>query len=219
MVAPGETVAFTGMPYGNLSFVDDDGRMPTHSWYYYENDTLPEHSTRGGRWIGECYGKEVCNYRPSRSGRMAMATYVQARYVLGMSEVVWVRDVPRELVMECKEQGGAGRVGTVVRGGSIACALTTEPAGGKIEVTEWSFTGEDSRGRPYRFPTADDSPEQGTAWGGRMVISGDVMVRATVDGKPTDDTERITVEARGLVYATCRVQRAAHRPRRIQRGE
>jgi hypothetical protein len=117
---------------------------------------------------------------------MQFTVYVHGRMLTGYSDVVRVREV--ELELTCPD--------TVERGSHMTCTLSTKPAGGSIQVNEWWFTGVDSRGRPYRFPDSDDLPEDGASWGGRMVISGTVHVRAEVDGRSEEASREITVDPR-----------------------
>jgi hypothetical protein len=99
-----------------------------------------------------------------------------------------------DLKLSCAGDLGENRV---TRGEVIACTPKTEPEGGEIEIETWSFTGTDSHGEPYRFPEEMDGPLTDSIWRGRMVLSGTVSGRASVNGgEPQEVSLQVTVQAR-----------------------
>ncbi|WP_420129099.1 hypothetical protein [Longimicrobium sp.] len=193
-VALGETAVFTARPWGDLRLRYPHGQPGDVQWMWYPTDTTGTASPLS-RAEQVCSGRPVCEFEPKVSGRLHVSSYVEGAPV-ETDRIVRVQKHPdRELRLECNGARGSGVV--VRRGGTIACAVASDPLGGKIEVEKWWFSGVDSRGQPYQFPTEEDSPEMGLSWSGQLAISGTIHVLASIDGAPAvEQSVSVQVEAR-----------------------
>ncbi|HEX8320904.1 hypothetical protein [Longimicrobium sp.] len=110
-------------------------------------------------------------------------------YMGMIDEIRYTRD-SEDLELSCAGDLGSNRV---TRAQEIRCLV--KASSGTVQVQEWSFTGTDSHGRLYTSPEEFTTPD--TTWGGQMVISGTVTVRARVNGgELLDRSVPVTVEPR-----------------------
>lgn len=189
--APGQPATMSVQPWGGMRLRHPQivsAYTADVEWRWFPGDTL---AVRNPAIIAQrlpCNAKE-CTFTPAAAGRMSVATWVEGAYV-ETSEIVGVQAQPtRELKLECTD--------VTTRGDEISCSLGTDPPGGEIEVEAWWFEG-DIRGKPFRFPSDEDLAETGQTWRGRLVISGNIHVRASIDGQPAvEKSVPVRVEARG----------------------
>jgi hypothetical protein len=79
---------------------------------------------------------------------------------------------------------------TVVRAESIACTAGSDPAGARVQVTDWKFEG-------GGFTLHDETDPHPLSWSGQMVQSGTVTVTGTVNGQgPQTASAQVSVTDR-----------------------
>ena len=103
---------------------------------------------------------------------------------LTIEEIVEEKDAT--LVLECNGVRGSA---SVVRGGNVKCVAKTEPEGGTISNTAWSFAG------PSGTPPVN-GPAGQTQWEGPMAVGGTVQVTGQVNGKAQTASVAVTVTPR-----------------------
>lgn len=112
----------------------------------------------------------------------------------GMLDDFTYRIDRNDLELSCVGDLGENRV---TRGEQLTCTAKGSTPGDSIAVESWSFSGTDSRGQPYVFPGRDDGPITDNPWRGKMAVSGEITVRASINGgTPQDKQVPITVQAR-----------------------
>ncbi|HEX8391846.1 MAG TPA: hypothetical protein VF665_05740 [Longimicrobium sp.] len=194
-------------------------------WMWFPGDTAAVPNPGWPEGPFDC-STPVCTFTPREGGRMLVWTWVEGTYVEAWSDVIRVGNVdtcgPGAAVSGMGMRGAAlnvsapcapdahvrlrcaGDDGTpsVLRGGSIRCTVSKEPAdaAGEIKVESWRFRGTNSRGEAFVYPDTsigdfevDPLPE----WGGKLAISGTVEVRASVGEGPVETkTADVTVRPR-----------------------
>ncbi|HJU75618.1 MAG TPA: hypothetical protein VJ717_17875 [Gemmatimonadaceae bacterium] len=130
-----------------------------------------------------------CDYSPSTTGYMLVAATGTDNLVYGgQSGSVTVVTGPGAISLSCPA--------SVVRAVSISCTASP-PAGGTLAVTGWSFAS--SVGN-YHVKRSNDTTN--TVWGGKLVVSGTVMVAGSISGVPGYGTAVVQVQPRNWVSDT-----------------
>jgi hypothetical protein len=182
--AAGKPVAVEARLFEGLRIRDRAGMPAAINWRWYPGDTAATPNPFiGAQAPPGCQDKLVCQFTPTRAGRMRVFTTVEGAAV-DESQVLGVTPDPT-LTLECTPN-------PVVRGDDIKCDVST-PSGGALTDISWEFTG-----NGFRYPdiAAGDFPASGVTWGGQMVMSGTVSVRAKVHGVELSKEVVVTVEAR-----------------------
>lgn len=92
-------------------------------------------------------------------------------------------DVPADFRVECSPS-------PVIRGGSVTCQATVQPAGTAFNITEWRFTSDQG------FAAVRTADISATSWSGTIGTSGDVSVTARVGDRELTKGATITVTPR-----------------------
>lgn len=195
--APDEsgTITYTAEPLYGLQFMNpfSFGHLPPGDlvWKFFPGDSLPD--TPDFSWPGwymyDCERKLVCRFRPPVPGRMQVSAFVELRTatVRSKPEGAPVPEEPK-LTLQCK---GSSDSVTVERGTGIDCRAEVSPAGGG--PIAWEFVADSSA---YRNPANGGTPHRGTSWSGKMVLSGTITARATVEGRALEAKVHVRVTPR-----------------------
>jgi hypothetical protein len=85
---------------------------------------------------------------------------------------------------------------TVVRAESITCTAGSDPAGARVQVTDWKFEG-------GGFTIQDEADPHPLSWSGQMVQSGTITVTGTVNGQgPQTASAQVSVKDRDWSQTT-----------------
>lgn len=195
-ISPGQRGKFEATLASGLQLRIPDGvgagNFDLITWEFFKSDTLAHETWREIWPLTACTGKLTCEFSPSEgiAGKLRVTAWVEGVPVLQKSQVVRVRDA--ELQLECSGDLGENRV---TRGETLTCTASVE--NGTLTVESWSFSGTDSQGASYTFPTEFDGPITTNRWSGTMAISGTVTLIARINGGgPKDTTAAITVVGR-----------------------
>lgn len=198
-VGKNEVAHFSVQPYGDLRWLNPPGAgVPEgrRAWYYLAGDTVEGGAPYPGQgqFISHCWTEPVCEYKPEVSGRMRVAAYVEGRYATWKSPIV--RVVDSELKLTCSDT-------VVVRGSGMTCTAEAKPSGTLTDI-QWEFV--DSAGRVNPGPT-------GTSWGGRMVVGGQMRVRALLNGDST--AAAATIRIRSRTWPSLRIAERERNPNHL----
>jgi hypothetical protein len=161
--AAGKLVAVEARLFEGLRIRDRAGMPATVNWRWYPGDTAATPNPYiAAQAPPGCQDKLVCQFTPTRAGRMRVFTTVEGAAV-DESQVLGVTPDPT-LTLECTNP--------VVRGTEMNCTATPRP--GPATEVEWSFT--DTEGNTVRGPT------ERLTWGGIMVVGGTMNVSAKING-------------------------------------
>jgi hypothetical protein len=192
---PDGTRTYTAEPLPGLRFSNfpTSGQFPPGAafWSFHPGDSLPDQPARSGPgWqVPGCQYQLVCRYKPPVPGRMQVNAFVEWQRAIVRSRPAFVPE-PR-LSLTCNAHSDSV---AVERGEAIDCRAEATPVGGG-PIT-WEFAADSSA---YRNPAAGGTPHRGTSWTGKMVLSGTITARASLENRALEARVHVRVAPRNWV--------------------
>jgi hypothetical protein len=153
-------------------YLDAIDGMSEFEWFYSESGW-----TCRPTWAGV----KECTITPTQNRMSTLVTYAKYNYgSTRQSPYLYMKPQPPELGLDCPD--------SVQRGSTMTCYA--RPVGGSMTEAAWTFT--DLAGvAPIPAPAGTTS-----SWGGIMVVSGTMRLRAKVAGLQFDTARSVTVTSR-----------------------
>lgn len=180
---------YTVEPLYGLKFINPLGSFDPPGavrWFFVPGEDVdPVAPNSDPPWtINECRNLTTCRWTPPGAGRVQVSASVETRRARARST-----GAPEpKLSLSCNMQSDSV---TMQRGGSIDCRAQATPQASNPIL--WEFVADSF---PYRNPAIGSTPHAGATWTGKMVLSGMITARTTIQGQPFSEQIHVRVTAR-----------------------